>query len=208
MPPLRDVLTPRPRILFVGINPSLHSERAGHHFAGPGNPFWRLLYAARIVDVPLTCAEDGRLAEFGLALTNLCSRATRSADELRPRDIERGRRVLMRKIRRLRPAIVAFVGVSIYRRLFDAAPGGAVGLRPETIFGGSVFVLPNPSGRNANFPGFEDKLVWFKRLREFAGLEPTVENRSGGDRPIRHRKPGAAGRSRVPISQGPQAKGR
>ena len=43
---LRDVLTPRPRMLFVGINPSLRSEEVGHHFAGPGNPFWRLLYAA------------------------------------------------------------------------------------------------------------------------------------------------------------------
>ena len=52
--PLRDILTPEPRVLFVGINPSLRSEAVGHHFAGPGNPFWRLLYAARLVPVELT----------------------------------------------------------------------------------------------------------------------------------------------------------
>ena len=82
MSSLGDVLTPYPRVLFVGINPSLRSEQLGHHFAGQGNPFWRLLYAARLVPVALTYAEDRRLAEFGLALTNLCPRPTRSASEL------------------------------------------------------------------------------------------------------------------------------
>ncbi|MGH7935366.1 MAG: mismatch-specific DNA-glycosylase, partial [Candidatus Binataceae bacterium] len=83
MAPLRDILTPHPRVLLVGINPSLRSEQVGHHFASPGNPFWRLLHAARIIPEPLTCEEDHRLTEFGLALTNLCPRATRAASELR-----------------------------------------------------------------------------------------------------------------------------
>jgi TDG/mug DNA glycosylase family protein len=64
--PLRDVVAQKPSILFVGINPSLRSEEVGHHFAGPGNPFWRLLHAARLTPVPLTYADDGRLPEFGL----------------------------------------------------------------------------------------------------------------------------------------------
>jgi G:T/U-mismatch repair DNA glycosylase len=38
----------------VGINPSLRSAEAGHHFAGPDNPFWRLLHAARLVPDPLS----------------------------------------------------------------------------------------------------------------------------------------------------------
>ena len=38
-----------------------------------------------------------------------------------------------------------------------------------------VFVLPNPSGLNASFPGFADKLPWFEALRHFSdGL--TEEN--------------------------------
>jgi TDG/mug DNA glycosylase family protein len=166
--PLRDVLTTRPRVLFVGINPSLRSEAVGHHFAGPGNPFWRLLHAARLVPEPLTYADDGRLAKLGMAMTNLCPRATRSAAELRQDEFERGRRVLERKTRRLRPELVAFVGVTLYRRFFGRSRlgGPGPGLKPDRIDGARVFVLPNPSGLNASFPSFAAKLRWFKRLRE------------------------------------------
>jgi TDG/mug DNA glycosylase family protein len=198
--PLRDVLTPKPRVLFVGINPSLRSEAVGHHFASPGNPFWRLLYAAGLVPVELTHTEDRRLAEFGLALTNLCPRATRAAAELGREEIERGNRRLMVKIRRLRPEVVAFVGITIYRDFFrdsfgkapsrasslpsiqtmsvgqmasagEVASAGA-GAKTELIGGAKVFVLPNPSGLNASFPGFKHKLVWFERLREFIDSAP------------------------------------
>jgi TDG/mug DNA glycosylase family protein len=115
MPGLRPRLCPRPRILFVGINPSLTSEAVGHHFAGPGNPFWRLLYAARLVPDPLTCADDARLVEWRLALTNIVARATREAAELSPEEFARGRVVLARLIARIRPEVVAFVGTTVYR---------------------------------------------------------------------------------------------
>src|ERR1700747_2116994 len=105
---LRDILIPQPLILFVAINPSLRSEQMGHHFASPGNPFWRLLYAARLVPEELKCEDDARLVEFDLALTNLCARATRAAAELSTAEITAGRKVLARKIRRVRPRVVAF----------------------------------------------------------------------------------------------------
>jgi double-stranded uracil-DNA glycosylase len=195
--PLGDVLTSKPRVLFVGINPSLRSEAVGHHFASPGNPFWRLLYAARITPVELTYAEDRRLAEFGLALTNLCPRATRAAAELSREEIERGKRGLKSKIRRLEPAIVAFVGITIYREFFrevlakspppaadgpraKAASAGA-GAKSELICGAKVFVLPNPSGLNASFPGFRHKLVWFESLRDF--IDSTAPLASDPSRP-------------------------
>ena len=168
MPKLRDILKPRPRILFVGINPSLRSEQMGHHFASPGNPFWRLLYAARLVPEALTCEDDARLVEFDLALTNLCARATRAASELSTAEMIAGQRILARKIQRIQPRVVAFVGVSIYRRFFGVAQGEGAGAKDETIFGARVFVLPNPSGLNASYPGFKDKLIWFERLRKFA----------------------------------------
>jgi TDG/mug DNA glycosylase family protein len=173
---LRDVLMPHPRVLFVGINPSLRSKQVGHHFAGPGNPFWRLLYAARIVPEELTYSDDGKLVQYELALTNLCPRATRAASELGSDEIQRGKRTVLRKIARLQPAVVAFVGASIYRYFCANRPGSAVGPKPETILGARVFVLPNPSGLNANFPGFKDKLAWFEKLREFAesALAPKV----------------------------------
>jgi TDG/mug DNA glycosylase family protein len=162
---LRDVIVPHPRVMFVGINPSLRSAQVGHHFAGRGNPFWRLLHAAGLTPVALRYEEDGRLAEFGMALTNLCPRPTRQASELTAVEIAAGRRALLRKIRRLRPRVIALVGVSIYRQLFPRSANRGAGLKPETINGARIFVIPNPSGRNAAFPGFEDKLLWFRRLR-------------------------------------------
>jgi TDG/mug DNA glycosylase family protein len=168
MTKLRDILKPRPRILFVGINPSIRSAQAGHHFASPGNPFWRLLYAAKLLPEELTSDDDARLIEFDLALTNLCSRPTRSAAELTTAEMIAGRDMLARKIRRVQPQVVAFVGVSIYRRFFGIAQGDGAGLKREEIHGARVFVLPNPSGLNASYPGFKDKLIWFERLREFA----------------------------------------
>jgi TDG/mug DNA glycosylase family protein len=164
---LRDVVVDRPRLLLVGINPGLRSGEVGHHFAGNGNPFWRLLHAARLTPVLLRYNEDRRLGEFGIALTNLCPRTTRTAAELTRAEIARGHAALARKIAAWRPAVVAFVGVSLYRTYFGAAAGPGPGPKRETIAGARVFVVPNPSGLNASFPGFDDKLRWFKKLRVF-----------------------------------------
>jgi TDG/mug DNA glycosylase family protein len=164
---LRDVVVHRPRLLLVGINPGLRSSSEGHHFAGNGNPFWRLLHAARIVREPLTYHEDQKLALEGIALTNLCPRPTRSAAELSSAEIAAGRRTLARKIAKLEPRVVCFVGLSLYQHFFQLPKSGGAGPKPETIAGARVFVVPNPSGLNASFPGFTSKLVWFEALREF-----------------------------------------
>lgn len=162
---LRDILVPRPRVLFVGINPSLRSAAVGHHFAGPGNPFWRLMHASGLVPEPLSPEQDQRIAVWGLALTNLCARPTRAAAELSRAEMEAGARTLLRKCARLRPRLVALVGVGVYQTVFGLPRGGGAGLKPERLAGARVFVLPNPSGLNASFPGFADKLIWFERLR-------------------------------------------
>ena len=165
--PLRDILIPNPRVLYVGINPSLRSEQVGHHFASPGNPFWKLLYAAKLIPLPLTSEDDQRLVEFGMAMTNLCARASRSAAELTREEIVAGKAILARKIKRVAPEIVAFVGLSIYRDFFGKTASPGAGAKDEMIAGARVFVLPNPSGLNASFPGFKHKLIWFEKLREF-----------------------------------------
>lgn len=165
---LPDRLCPEPRILFVGINPSLRSAALGHHFAGRGNPFWRLLYAARLVPVPLNFAEDRRALDFGLGLTNIVARPTRAASELERDEYERGRRRLAGTIAGLRPRVVAFVGATAYRGFFGAQATAGCGAKPERIAGARVFVLPNPSGRNAAYPGFRHKLCWYQRLARYA----------------------------------------
>jgi double-stranded uracil-DNA glycosylase len=165
--PLRDIVTPNPRVLFVGINPSLRSEQVGHHFASPTNPFWRLLYEAKLIPIPLTCDDDRRMVEFGMAMTNLCARASRSAAELSRDEMVAGKRILAKKIQRIVPEVVAFVGLSIYRDFFGKTASPGAGAKDEVISGARVFVLPNPSGLNASFPGFKHKLIWFEKLREF-----------------------------------------
>jgi TDG/mug DNA glycosylase family protein len=166
---LRDVVVARPRLLLVGINPSLRSGEVGHHFASPGNPFWKLLFASGLIKEPLTADEDQRLAEFGIALTNLCPRPTRSAADLTPREMDLGRLALARKITRLRPRVVAFVGLSLYQTYFELKKSGGAGAKSDVIAGARVFVVPNPSGLNASFPGFSHKLVWYEALSDFVG---------------------------------------
>ena len=163
-------LCPRPHILFVGINPSLRSAQVGHHFAGPGNPFWRLLYAAGLVPEACTYEDDVRLPAWRLALTNIVPRPTRAASEITPAEYATGRVALARQIARVKPRVVAFVGVTVYRAFFGAGAGGGPGPKPERVSDARVFVVPNPSGLNAAFPGFRDKLIWFRRLQRYAAM--------------------------------------
>jgi len=166
LPPLRDVIRPPVRVLLVGINPGVKSSQLGHHFAGPSNRFWRLLYESRLVPEPIGFADDGRLSEWGFGMTNLISRPTPGIDTLRPEEYVAGARTLRRKIRRVKPEVVAFVGVTLFRAVFGRRPGQAVALGPqcERFEGARVFVLPNPSGRNANF-SYDQMLEAFTRLR-------------------------------------------
>lgn len=164
---LPDIIAPDLRLLLVGINPGLRSAEIGHHFGGRTNPFWKLLHAAGLTPVLLRPEEDRRLADYGLGLTNLCARPTRAAAELTAAELEAGTRTLARKVARFRPRAVALVGITLSRQVFpDNVPPGA-GEKPQRLGGAPVFVLPNPSGLNASFPGFSHKLVWFERLRDW-----------------------------------------
>ena len=91
----------------------------------------------------------------------------RSAAELTREEIVAGKAILARKIRRVGPEVVAFVGLSIYRDFFGKIASPGAGAKGEMISGARVFVLPNPSGLNASFPGFKHKLIWFEKLRDF-----------------------------------------
>src|SRR5207244_5016810 len=113
-----DVLAPGLRVLFVGINPGLYSGAVGHHFARPGNRFWKALAGAGFTDRVLTGFEDGSLVDFGLGLTNLVERATAGAVELSDDELRAGVRRLEAKVRRYRPTVVAFLGVGMYRVAF------------------------------------------------------------------------------------------
>jgi TDG/mug DNA glycosylase family protein len=166
---LKDRIKPGVRILFVGINPGMRSEAIGHHFAGYSNRFWKLLYESRIVPEPIRAEDDDRLPEWKLGITNLVGRATPGIDTLRPDEYIAGAHVLRKKIARYKPEIVALVGVTVFRSLFALRSTVRVtlGLQRERLESSRVFVLPNPSGRNANFTHAE-MLRAFRALRRAA----------------------------------------
>jgi len=173
LPPLKDCIRRPVRVLFVGINPGVRSALTGHHFAGYSNRFWKLLYESRLVPEPIGFADDDRLPEWGIGITNLIPRPTPGIDTLRPEEYLAGARILRRKIRRVKPEMVAFVGVTLFRSVFGRRTGQPVALGPQDdrIEGARVFVLPNPSGRNANF-SYAEMLDAFARLRR--ALEQTA----------------------------------
>ena len=170
---LTDRIAPGVRVLFVGINPGVRSAQTGHHFAGFSNRFWKLLYDARLVPEPISWEEDVRLPEFGLGITNLIARPSPGIDDLRPAEYVEGWRVLERKVARFRPAILALVGVTLYRAIAPLVSGERaparipLGRQPMTVHGARLVVLPNPSGRNANF-SYEEMLAAFRGLRTLA----------------------------------------
>lgn len=169
---LKDRIEPGVRVLFVGINPGVRSAVTGHHFAGFSNRFWKLLFDSRLVPEPIGSTDDVRLPEWGFGVTNLIARPSPGIDDLRPPEYVEGWRALERKIERYRPAIVALVGVTLYRVLLPLFSRDGVkkptvfsiGPQRETIHGSRVFVLPNPSGRNAHF-SYSAMLAAFRRLR-------------------------------------------
>jgi double-stranded uracil-DNA glycosylase len=162
---LRDQVRPPVRILFVGINPGVRSEAIGHHFAGYSNRFWKLLYDAGLVTERLGPENDGRLPEWGLGVTNLISRPTPGIDTLTRTEYVEGEAVLRRKVRRWKPGIVAFVGVTLYRAVGHIPPGTRIvcGRQRGRFEGARVFVVPNPSGRNANF-SYAEMLAAYRTL--------------------------------------------
>jgi TDG/mug DNA glycosylase family protein len=158
-------------VLFVGINPGVRSALTGHHFAGYSNRFWKLLWESRLVPTPITYEEDDRLPEFGFGITNLIARPSPGIDTLKPTEYAEGWKALDKKIRRYRPQVIALVGVTVYRAILpliggarDGAKAISLGPQPALIHGARVFVLPNPSGRNANF-SYAEMLRAFRQLR-------------------------------------------
>ena len=164
---VRDVIGPGLKVLFCGINPGLYSGAVGHHFARPGNRFWPALHAAGFTDRVLSPFEERELLKRGYGITNLVDGATAAAAELTQNELIAGGRRLERKIRRYRPVVVAFVGITAYRIAFDRKQA-RFGAQPEQIEESRIWTLPNPSGLNAHYQ--------LKALgRVFAKLRRAVE---------------------------------
>lgn len=145
-----DIVAANLQIWFSGINPSLYSAAVGHHFARPGNRFWKTLCAAEFTDRLLSPSEDRELLQFGYGITNLVDRATARADELSAAELIAGQAQLAAKIEQFRPQVLAVLGISAYRVAFNR-PKATIGPQSETLHTTRIWVLPNPSGLNAHY---------------------------------------------------------
>ncbi len=162
------------RLLFVGINPGLRSVAVQGHFAPRGNRFYPALLRAGITDhlidasAGLTAAERDYLLVRGVGITSLVTRATASAAELGPAELAAGARTLAGKVRRFRPRAVAILGVTAYRTAF-AAPAAIPGRQPDDLDGAQLWVVPNPSGRNAHAP-LDTLAAAYREVAQAAGI--------------------------------------
>jgi double-stranded uracil-DNA glycosylase len=163
---VRDVIAPGLSVLFCGINPGLYTAAVGHHFARPGNRFWTALHAGGFTERLLSPFEERELLKSGYGITNVVSQATASADSLTKDDFVDGGKRLTAKVRRYRPKILAILGLGAYRSAFDR-PKARIGRQEEKLGETILWVLPNPSGLNANYQR-NDLARLFRELKNSA----------------------------------------
>src|SRR5207249_4988675 len=126
------------------------SASRGHHFSRPGNRFWPALHRSGFTPRQLSPDEDGDLPRYGLGITNLVDRPTRSAAELTAVEMRHGVDALEELVAAFQPRVLGMVGLTAWRVGF-CEPRAVVGLQERTVAGRPVWLLPNPSGLNAHY---------------------------------------------------------
>ena len=160
-----DLLRSGLKLVFCGYNPSLTSGRSGHHYAHPGNRFWRVLYASGITNRLYEPQEDERLLGLGIGFTNLCSRPTRRADELTREEIRVGAIDLQEKLERFEPLAVAYTGIGVYKWFRATSKVGWGVQDTPAVPGVTDVVVPSPSGLNRM--RFEELVDHYRILKSF-----------------------------------------
>lgn len=164
---LPDILGPNLEVVFCGTAVGTQSAQRGHYYAGPGNQFWQYLYQSGLTPDLLHPADDARLPEYGIGLTDLVKNIAQSHD--RGLDF-RGTPDLEHRLAPHQPKCVAFTGLkageSAAKVFGHAKPRH--GLQNWRIGNARVFVVTNPSGANASGPwdGRASKLDWWLELAE------------------------------------------
>jgi double-stranded uracil-DNA glycosylase len=152
---LPDLISHEVRLLFVGINPGLRSVAVQAHFAPRGNRFYPALFRAGITDRVIDASSGFAVADReyllarGIGITGLVERATASAAELTARELVKGTQRLRKVVAEFSPRVVAVLGITAYRAAFNdpaAKPGKQLSPYPSS----ELWVVPNPSGRNAH----------------------------------------------------------
>ena len=165
---LPDIIARDLDVLFCGINPGLEAARTGHHFAGQGNRFWRVIHLAGFTPQQLHPENDQAILRYGCGLTAVVARPTARAVQLAPEEFIAAAADFEQKVGRFTPRFVAFLGKASYAGL-SGQRDIAWGPQEKTLAGAAVWVLPNPSGRNRAFN--LDRLVRCYRELQLTAIE-------------------------------------
>ncbi|MCA3779781.1 MAG: G/U mismatch-specific DNA glycosylase [Burkholderia sp.] len=159
---LPDLIADHLDVLFCGINPGLTAAATGHHFAGRNNRFWRVIHLAGFTPAEILPQDDRAILRYGCGLTAVVKRPTASADQLSRAEFVAAAAEFEQKIVRYGPRFVAFLGKAAYSAL-SGQREIAWGPQPARMQGASVWVLPNPSGRNLAF-SLDDLVDAYRQL--------------------------------------------
>jgi len=160
---LEDILAGQLAVIFCGINPGMTAAAQGHHFAGRGNRFWCTLHLAGFTPEQVQPENDRTILRYHCGLTAVVQRPTASADQLSLHEFTAAATEFEQKIARHAPRFVAFLGKAAYCAL-SGQRDIAWGLQPKTFGNASVWILPNPSGRNRGF-SLEQLVTAYRELR-------------------------------------------
>ena len=178
-----DVLGEHTSVLFCGINPGLTSGLTGHHFARPGNRFWKALALGGLVDRVLDPSEERELLRYEIGITNLVARVTATAKEISTAELAEGVELLREKVAHVGPKVLAVLGLGAWRSAVDK--WAQLGRQPEPFSGAAVYVLPNPSGLQARYQ-LPELGALFAEVRLARDASPASAG-EGLSRPPKHR---------------------
>lgn len=164
---LPDHLVPNLDVVVIGINPGLFAAYKGHHYAGPGNHFWKCLFLSGLIAEPMTSDDDFKLIEYGIGFTNIVARTTRGSADLTRKEIRDGATILLEKLQKYKPKIAVFNGKGIYE-VFSGKKNFDFGKQPDFIENTStvIFVMPSSSARCAQLPRAIDKVPFYEALKK------------------------------------------
>jgi TDG/mug DNA glycosylase family protein len=157
-------------VVFCGINPGKGSAAIGLHFANRSNRFWRTLHLAGFTPHEIRPEDGATLLNYHYGLTTVVERPTASADELARHEFTDAAAAFEQKIRHYQPRFLAFLGKAGYSAL-SGQREIAWGLQPQSLGDATVWVLPNPSGRNLAF-SLDQLVEAYRQLRE--AIAPAV----------------------------------
>jgi double-stranded uracil-DNA glycosylase len=173
LPSLPDLLEPGLRLIFCGINPGLRAASTGHHFAGRGNRFWRVMHLAGFTPELIRPEDDHTVLRYGCGLTTVVPRPTARAAELSRAEFEQAGDAFRRKIEHYAPRHIVFLGKMALSAISGMSDSRNLdwGLQAKPFGGARAWVVPNPSGLNRAFD-LDALVAAYREVRVAAASPP------------------------------------